>query len=192
MKSIIITAPIQNVGKTTLAMLLTFCAVKRKKRVLSIDADIGRYTFTNRVGSGERLEEGLIDAIEVETLGYKFDFGLCNMNGAVELDKKYDIVIVDFDVSRSVAHGDFYLPNADLIILPQPPWTAKKVKNWTVDFMAGVRSRVKGKMMTYPVAFDYDKDTDSIRAIKWTNPQLYDIWKKKRLQIVVKGNSKGS
>lgn len=180
MKSIVITAPVQNVGKTTLAMLMAFC-VSKEKKVLCIDADIGRYTFSERVGIKERLEEGLTDAVPIEELGYKFDLGFCDPERAIEIDKKYDFVIIDFDISRSVVHADFYLPNVDFIILPRPPWTPQKIKMWQIRFMKGIQDKIKGQIISYPVALKYDDK--SIEAVKWTYPELYNTWKEKRFKI---------
>ena len=187
MINILITSPIQNVGKSTLALLTTFALLDRKKSVHLIDADMGRYTIAERLGFKEMVKEEpggkYYEVNNVNTLGYKFWFSYCDMSGAVVGKDEVDYCVIDFDVTRSAAHGDYYFPRADVLVIPQPPWTIDKNKDWTMRFLGGIQDQVKGRGVIIPTAMarQYERKTD-FEAIKWTNPEIYAAWKKYKVK----------
>ncbi len=174
---IVVTAPIQNVGKTTLAMLITFL-ISTKMKVLAIDADMYRWTFTDRLGLKKNIERGEAGkGFKISELGYEFDFGFCDGRRAVELDDRYKAIVVDFDVSRSGKHAEYYLTNAHLIILPIPSkWAKIKTQDWTNEFKNEWKDMLKAKIVDYPIAVEYE--ANFLQELKWANPKMWKAMKK--------------
>jgi hypothetical protein len=175
---------VQNVGKSSLALLLAFYGSKKKKKVLLIDADIGRYTLTELLlGREELLKGGAGKIVEVEEMGYRFDFGYCDRKRAVALKEEYEYCIVDLDVVRSWYHNEYYFQNANVIIIPRPSWTTEKIKNWILRFVRDLR-KILGdkevKVMDYPIAVRYDDE--SLEMLKWTDYELYERWRRLGLE----------
>jgi hypothetical protein len=174
---------VQNVGKSSLALLLAFYGSKKKKRVLLIDADIGRYTLTELLlGREELLKGGAGKIVEVEEMGYRFDFGYCDRKRAVALKEEYEYCIVDLDVVRSWYHNEYYFQNANVIIIPRPTWTPDKIKNWILRFMRDLGKIFGDKKLVvdYPIAVKYDDE--SLEILKWTDYDLYERWKRLKLE----------
>jgi cellulose biosynthesis protein BcsQ len=179
--NIIISSQIQNVGKSSLALMLTFAVTDKKNKVLLIDADIGRWTLTEVLLGKEFLlsKNKVGQAFPMNEFEYEFDFGYCDQYKGIELKKEYKYCIVDLDVTRSAVHNNYYFGNADVIIIPQPPWTEGKVKDWIIRFMEGLKKmqNVK-KVMTYPIAVKYFSSDNALESLKWTNFEVYEAWKK--------------
>jgi hypothetical protein len=182
--NIVVSSQVQNVGKSSLALLLSFWASKKGKRVLLVDADIGRYTLTELLLGMERLFKGEAGKIvEVEEMGYRFDFGYCDKRRAVALKEEYEYCIVDLDVIRSRYHNEYYFGNAKMIIIPRPSWTINKIKDWFLRFQRDLKEILKDKdvkIIDYPIAVKYDDDL--LEMLKWTNYELYKRWKSLGLQ----------
>ena len=178
--NIIISSQIQNVGKSSLALMLTFALTDKKNKVLLIDADIGRWTLTEvLLGKDILLAKDKVGQIfPLNELDYEFNFGYCDQYKGIELRKEYQCCIVDLDVTRSAVHNNYYFGNADIIIIPQPSWTEEKIKDWIIRFMNGLKKLPNVKrVMTYPIAIKYFND-NSLETLRWTNFEVYDAWKK--------------
>jgi hypothetical protein len=178
--NIVVSSQVQNVGKSSLALLLSFMGAKQGKRVLLIDADVGRYTLTELLLGEVKIEDaGKI--MEVEEMGYRFDFGYCDRKRAIALKGEYDYCVVDLDVMRSWYHNEYYFQNANVIMIPRPSWTIDKIKNWILRFENDLMKILEGKnvcIIDYPIAIKYDEDFE---MLKWTNYELYERWKKMKL-----------
>jgi hypothetical protein len=146
---------------------------------------MGRYTIAERLGFKEMVKQEPggkhYEVNNVNTLGYKFWFSYCDMSGAIEGKNEVDYCVIDFDVTRSAAHGDYYFPRADILVIPQPPWTKDKNQDWIMRFLGGIQDRIKGRGVIIPTAIQYERKTD-FEAIKWTNPEIYDAWIKYKVK----------
>lgn len=180
--NIVVSSQIQNVGKSSLALLLTFALVNKRAKVLLIDADIGRWTLAERLGLKKDILMGNVGVRRIKELGFIFDFGVCDQHQGIEPSGDYQYVIVDLDVTRSAVHNDFYFGSANLILIPQPSWTPEKIKDWVKRFIDCLEATTKAKTVVYPIALKYDDM--SLNVMKWTNYEVYEAWKKKNMKII--------
>jgi len=182
---ILVSSQIQNVGKSSLALLLTFTLSKEGKRVLLIDADVGRWTLTDRLGLGGFRNLGMAGKYyDVKELDYTFIFGFCDMVNAVKVLENCEYTIIDLDVSRSKVHNEYYFKQADLVITPQPSWTIDKVADWIVRFGELIKEATKAEFITYPIAVKFEDE--ELEHLKWVNYEVYKAMKKAREEARLK------
>lgn len=187
--NVLVTSQIQNVGKTSLSLLFALAFAGKNKKILLVDSDMGRYTLVELFDLRDNIYNKEMGVFENDLFGCQFDFAYCLLDNCVDLKsfKEYNYIFIDFDVSRSSQHADYFFANADKIVIPVPSWTDRKVADWNKRFKDGLSLRVEAEIIEYPIAVKYDDS--GLSAIKWTNFKVYEAWKSMELDKFL-GNQK--